>query len=274
MSIKRFVFAAAMFVCAAGFAEVAVKNNDKIAFLGDSITYYGNNQPGGYVNLVMAGLSANGIKAHKLPAGISGHKSNQMLERLDRDVINHKANFLFVSCGVNDVWHGVRGVKLEDYKKNMTAIVDKAQKAGIKVCIMTATMIKEDPENELNKTLAPYNAFLRQLAAEKKCLLADTNADMQQALKELRKKYPDARGNLLTSDGVHMAPAGDMLMARCLLKAVGIAEGSIDFKKLDAKAELLLHVPLSFYEELYHNALQKGQGAKNVGSCVNLSVKK
>ena len=83
-------------------------------------------------------------------------------------------------------------------------------------------MIKEDPENELNKTLAPYNAFLRKLAAEKKCLLADTNADMQQALKELRKKYPRAKGNLLTGDGVHMAPAGDMLMARCLLKAVGL----------------------------------------------------
>ena len=270
---KIFCFAAAF--CALSLAaECQIKNNSKVAFLGDSITRQGQVRSAGYVNLVIQVLAQNKINVTPIKAGISGHKSNQMLERLDRDVINHKANFLFVSCGVNDVWHGVRGVKLEDYKKNMTAIVDKAQKAGIKVCIMTATMIKEDPENELNKTLAPYNAFLRQLAAEKKCLLADTNADMQQALKELRKKYPDARGNLLTSDGVHMAPAGDMLMARCLLKAVGIAEGSIDFKKLDAKAELLLHVPLSFYEELYHNALQKGQGAKNVGSCVNLSVKK
>ena len=172
MSIKRFVFAAAMFACAVGFAEVAVKNNDKIAFLGDSITYYGNNQPGGYVNLVMAGLSANGIKAHKLPAGISGHKSNQMLERLERSVLQHKPQIMLLSCGVNDVWHGAkRGVKLEDYRKNITAIIDKAQAAGIKVCIMTATMITENPGNAYNIKLKGYNDFLRQIAKEKKCMM-------------------------------------------------------------------------------------------------------
>ena len=270
---KIFCFAAAL--CALTLAaECQIKNNAKVAFLGDSITRQGQVRSAGYVNLVIQVLAQNKINVTPIKAGISGHKSDQMLERLDRDVISKKADFLFVSCGVNDVWHGARGVKLEDYKKNMTAIVDKAQKAGIKVCLMTATMIKEDPENELNKTLAPYNAFLRKLAVEKKCLLADTNADMQQALKELRKKYPQAKGNLLTGDGVHMAPAGDMLMARCLLKAIGVPDGAVNFEKLNCKAEVLLHVPLSFYQELYHNALKKGKGAKDVGSVVNLSVKK
>ena len=78
----------------------------------------------------------------------------------------------------------------------------------------------------------------------------------------------------MTSDGVHMAPAGDMLMARCLLKAVGLSDEAVNFDKLDCKAEVLLHVPLSFYQELYHNALLKGQGAKGVSSVVDLSVKK
>ena len=44
----------------------------------------------GYLNLVMTGLESAGIKAVKIPAGISGHKSNQMLARLERDVIQKK----------------------------------------------------------------------------------------------------------------------------------------------------------------------------------------
>ena len=63
-------------------AQITVKSGEKIAFLGDSITQQGNWESG-YINLVMSALEANGIKAVKIPAGISGHKSNQMLARLD-----------------------------------------------------------------------------------------------------------------------------------------------------------------------------------------------
>src|SRR5258707_6468711 len=104
----------------------------------------------------MAGLAANGFEATPIPAGISGHKSNQMLERLDRDVISKKPNWMTLSCGVNDVWHGANGVPLAEYKKNITQIVDKAQAAGTKVMILTATVIGEDLKNDNNKKLADY----------------------------------------------------------------------------------------------------------------------
>ncbi len=83
-------------------AELPVKDGQKIAFLGDSITQQGAGT-GGYVRLVISGLEANGIKATAIPAGISGHKSNQMLERLDRDVLSKKPDWMTLSCGVNDV---------------------------------------------------------------------------------------------------------------------------------------------------------------------------
>ena len=66
-------------------AEMPVKNGDKIAFLGDSITAGGMNHSNGYCRLVIRGLAANGITAEPIGAGISGHKSNQMLARLDKD---------------------------------------------------------------------------------------------------------------------------------------------------------------------------------------------
>ena len=139
---------------------------------------------------------------------------------------------------------------------------------------MTATMIREDAGYAANKTLAAYNDFLRKLAAEKKCLLADTNAAMQSEIAALRKQYPKVKGLLLTSDGVHMAPAGDMMMARCLLKTVGIPENKIDFEKLQCKAEITVKVPLSFYREIYLNGLKNGKGTSDTASQIGLSVKK
>lgn len=268
-----FTILAAGSMLALSAAEIAIKNNSKVAFLGDSITQYGQRREAGYVNLVVGMLKYNKINVTPIKAGISGHKSNQMLARLDKDVIAKKADFLFLSCGVNDVWHGKRGIPLDQYKQNITAIVEKAQKANIKVCIMTATMIGEY-DNPNNQKLAAYNEFLRKLAAEKKCLLADTNAVMQKTLAALKKQYPKAKGFLLTSDGVHMAPAGDMMMARCLLEAVGLPADKIDFEKLSARAEITLTVPIKFYNEAYSANLTRGGNTRNVDQQIPLQVKK
>ena len=205
--------------------EPLVKSGDSIAFMGDSITYYGAATPSGYVRLVMTGLEANGIKATVIPAGIGGQVSSQMLARVDHDIVSKKPAWMTLSCGVNDVWHGATGVPLDQYKVNMTAIVDKAQAAGIQVMILTATMIYEDPANAMNQQLIGYNDFLRSLAREKKCGLADLNADMQAAL-EAGKNTPHT-GNLLTVDGVHMNLAGNQMMATGLLKAFGLSETQI-----------------------------------------------
>lgn len=147
------------------------------------------------------------------------HKSNQMLARLERDVLSKKPDWMTLSCGVNDVWHGKRGVSLTDYKVNITKIVDQCQDAGVKVVILTSTMIGEDKDNPNNKKLATYNGFLRELAKEKKCLLADLNTDMQSIIETSRDKK---NGKLLTSDGVHMNPDGNKMMAVGVLRSFGL----------------------------------------------------
>ena len=216
-------------------AEIAVKSGDKIAFLGDSITAGGWGSPTGYVRLVISGLDANGVKAEPIPAGIGGHKSNDMLGRLDRDVLSKKPQWMTLSCGVNDVWHGKNGVALDDaaltggiygpeaagrgtYQKNMLAIVEKAQAAGVQVVILTATVIQEKLDNAENAKLAPYNDYLLALAKEKKVRIADLNGLFQERIKAENK--PGQK--VLTGDGVHMAPAGDRLMAVGVLQAFGL----------------------------------------------------
>ena len=200
------------------------KQGDSIAFMGDSITQQGAG-PLGYVTLVMEGLAANNIQAAAIKAGISGHKSNNMLARLERDVIRHRPTLMTLSCGVNDVWHGANGVPLPAYRTNITAIVEQAQAAGIEVVILTATMIKEDPENALNAKLADYNAFLRELAAARKCRLADVSEVMIAQVKAARTA--GTGGNTLTTDGVHMNPQGNRMMATCLLKTMGLDDAQL-----------------------------------------------
>ena len=213
-------------------AEIPLKSGDKVAFLGDSITEAGQGNPGGYVQLIGTALAAQGVQIEIIGAGISGHKSDQMLARLESDVLSKKPQWMTLSCGVNDVWHGARGISLQDYKKNITSIVDKAQAADIKVVILTSTMIGEDQTTPENQKLVSYNEFLRSLAVEKKCLLADLNSEMQAALAEAKKAKPDpAKENLLTVDGVHMAFPGDVMMAVGVLKGFGLDTAELDKAK-------------------------------------------
>ena len=87
MKIPKKVIAFLLLVLvSSAFAEIAVKDGEKIAFLGDSITLLGIRNQCGYVNLVMDGLARNGVKAVMIPAGFSGNKSNQMLARLQREL--------------------------------------------------------------------------------------------------------------------------------------------------------------------------------------------
>ena len=204
-------------------ADIAVRNGEKIGFLGDSITQQGAGSASGYVRLVMSGLEANGIKAEAIAAGIGGHKSNDMLARVDKDVIEKKPNWMTLSCGVNDVWHQERnkGILIDEYKTNIRAIVDKAQAAGIKVVLLTSTMIGEDQSNANNQKLIPYNDFLKALAIEKNLQIADLNSAMQNAVRVPHK------GNMMTTDGVHMNPIGNQMMAVGVLRAFGLNEAQL-----------------------------------------------
>ena len=243
-------------------AEICVKDNESIAFMGDSITQQGN-ASAGYVSLVMKGLEVAGVRAEKIPAGISGHKSNNMLARLDRDVISKNPKWMTFSCGVNDVWHGKNGVPLDQYKKNVTEIFDKCAAAGIKVIVLTATMISEDANCDNNRKLAGYNAWLRKEAKRRNLRIADLNADMQAQLSEIRKT-DKTRGNKLTRDGVHMAYKGNCMMAWGVLKAMGVDSTMKDkifaeFAKIPGAYEAKIKLSADEYDRLSKEADAAGK---------------
>lgn len=214
-------FIAALSVAAAStaaFGGLVVNNGDTLAFLGDSITAGGQSNPDGYVNLVLRGLASVGVEVKPVKAGIGGHRSSHMLARLDRDVLSKRPQVMTFSCGVNDVWHkdSGKGVSLDDYKKNVSAIFDKCAASNCLVVVLTATMFERPAmqNDRHNVDLASYNEWLRAEAKRRGYPLADLNADMWKA-------HADDPSIRLTRDGVHMLAAGDRLMARGVLRAMG-----------------------------------------------------
>ena len=231
--MKKTVFVAACAMATCAFGEILVKDGDTLAFLGDSITQLGQQNTDGYVNLTIRALAADGVNVKPVKAGISGHKSNDMLKRLNRDVLSKKPRWMTLSCGVNDVWHQDfgegKGVQLEDYKANITKILDACAASNCTVIVLTATMFerKEMEKDKHNVKIAPYNEWLRAEAKRRKLPIADLNAAMWAA----HAKDPKVK---LTRDGVHMVAAGDRLMARGVLTAMGVPESS--FAKIEKEA--------------------------------------
>ncbi len=269
---------------ALGFTACAstLEKGDSVAFLGDSITQFGWQKKAGYVKLCDEVFKTAGMDIKIVPAGVSGHKSNQMLKRLEKDVLSKKPTYMTLSCGVNDVWHQDRnrGILLPAYKENITKIIDQAQAAGVKVIVLTATMIKEDVNSNQNKKLIPYNDFLREIAKEKGCALVDLNAEMQKQIADFRKATGNTE-NYMTVDGVHMDLLGNRMMALTILKdgfkftdaELAAAEKTIDglsywfdapvklsiadYMKLTKKAADVKETPAQYLKTLSNRSVQE-----------------
>ncbi len=259
MYLKGLLFLSLLLFLSTVYAQnPEIRSDARIAFMGDSITDMGFWKTG-YCSLVMKGLEVNGIKAVGIPAGISNQSSRQMLSRFESSVISRNATVMTLNSGVNDVG---QGVPLKEYEKNMTEMVERAQKAGIKVYILTATLIQEDLSNQQNTKAVDYNAFIRRLAKEKGCVLVDLNTEMRERLRLLREKYPQMKKNIITVDGLHMTPFGNLMMAESVLRGFGFNASQIE----RARAEWMktigaepVSLTLGEYEELSREAYRNGQ---------------
>lgn len=225
--MKRLWTIAALCLCISCIAQAAepelrIKAGDRIVALGDSIT-----QAGGYLAFMKRVLGRNypDLKIEIVNAGISGHKSTDMSARLKRDVIDKNPSVVTISCGVNDVWHGFytppRGVDLETYRSLMSKMVDDLRSATrAEIFLLTPTIIKEDLHSPENLKLEAYCNEVRRLAAEKNCTLVDLNQSFNLLLRAAQTG--GAPGFHLTTDGVHMRPAGDFVMGAAILRAMGV----------------------------------------------------
>ena len=188
--------------------------------LGDSLT----ENPSGYCAL-LAALIAGAYPERAirvLNAGVSGNKVGDMVARLERDVLAHQPDWVTISVGINDVWHGLvpewgPGTPLSQFGAGVGMLVERVTESGARVVLLPPTVIEEDAQSEGNRRLAPYRAALREVAQGYNALIAPTDVDFDIALAAGKSADPSFA---LTTDGVHLRPAGDAVVALAVLKTL------------------------------------------------------
>lgn len=233
--------------------QATLRTGDRVIFLGDSITQAGD-RPGGYVTLVRQSIAKavpkQGVEV--LGAGISGHKVPDLQKRLQRDVLDKDPTLVVIYIGINDVWHSLqgRGTPKEQYESGLKDLIQRIRQSNSRVLLCTPSVIGEKPDgtNQLDELLSKYASISRRIAEETKTPLLDLR---ERFLSHLKQHNPDNRQRgVLTTDGVHLNPAGNQFVAQCMLEAFGVTQS--------AQKKLLRHVVLfQFKEDVTEEQIQE-----------------
>lgn len=195
----------------------------KVIFFGDSITRAGVN-PGGYITLMQDALRGKTNPEYELiGAGIGGNKVYDLFLRFEEDVLSKKPDVVVMYVGVNDVWHkqsSQTGTDPDKFIAFYTAMIKKLQASGIRVIVCTPAAIGErtDFSNAQDGDLNRYSNIIRELAQKYSCGLVD----LRKAFLDynLKNNPENKESGILTTDRVHLNPAGNKLVADLMLKAL------------------------------------------------------
>ncbi|MEN9019707.1 MAG: GDSL-type esterase/lipase family protein [Verrucomicrobiales bacterium] len=213
-------------------AEENLKKNDRVVFLGDSITAAGV-RPAGYITLAEKQIerALPDLDVELIGAGIGGHKVPDCQKRLRADVIDRQPTIVFIYIGINDVWHwthpkvvarGKKGTTPEAFESGLRDMIKQINDAGARVILCTPTVIGENPDgtNPDDARLDQYAGISRKVATETGAQLLDLRKAFVSYLKQNNPESL-AKG-ILTSDGVHMNDAGNELIAKLVLEALKV----------------------------------------------------
>jgi len=197
-----------------------------IVFIGDSITEWGRfedeeNLGVNYVRIIHDYLKVTypEKQLNIINKGIGGNRVTDLAERWEEDVIAQGPDIVSISIGINDVWRQVDGSEVDQvYPEQFEQLYDEMlsqlkTKTKAQIILMEPTVIDEDVDSKGNQLLIPYVEAVHRLAEKYDTLLVPTHDAFLDYLRI--GDYP------LTIDGVHMNPAGNMLMAKTWLKTAG-----------------------------------------------------
>ena len=186
----------------------AAVNQDRVVFMGDSITdFWGRTRgqffPGKpYVN-----------------RGISGQTTPQMLIRFRPDVIALRPRVVVILAGTNDLAGNTGPESLEDIQANLASMVELAQAHQIRVVLSSllpvCDYIKPQTARRPPAQIIALNDWMKQHCAQKGLIYLDYFTPMLDEHGMLKKE--------LTIDGLHPNEAGYEVMGPLASTAIADA---------------------------------------------------
>ncbi len=186
----------------------------RIVCFGDSVTgvYYHTGSRRAYTDMLGIALRQAAPKANieMLNAGISGNTTVDALARIDHDVIGHQPDLVTVMFGLNDMTR----VPLEQYRKNLKAIVTKCQAAGSDVILATPNNVLTTGDRPTEK-LIQYCDVIRQIGSELNVPVCDAYRELDAV-----RQHSAIDWRLLMSDAIHPNMAGHKRIAASLAQSI------------------------------------------------------
>jgi acyl-CoA thioesterase-1 len=171
----------------------------KIVVLGDSLTAgLGLDPSQAYPAVLQEKLNAAGYKWEVVNAGVSGDTSAAGLERADWALDQAHVRVLVLELGAND---GLRGLPTDAMKKNLAAIIERAQGKGI--AVLLAGM--EAPPNFGPDYTVSFRQVYRDLAKQYKVTLMPFLLDEVAGVASLNQAdgiHPNVEGARIVADHV------------------------------------------------------------------------
>jgi acyl-CoA thioesterase-1 len=171
----------------------------KIVVLGDSLSAgLGLLETQAYPALLQGKLNEDGYEWDVVNAGISGDTSAAGLQRIDWALGQGDVRILVLELGAND---GLRGLPITEMKKNLAAIIERAQEK--RVSVLLAGM--EAPPNFGPEYTVSFRQVYRDLAREYKVTLLPFLLDKVAGVAALNQSdgiHPNIEGSRIVADTV------------------------------------------------------------------------
>ena len=174
----------------------------KVVVLGDSLSAgLGLSPSQSYPALLQEKLTAAGFDWEVVNAGVSGDTSAAGLQRLDWALDQRAVKILVVALGGND---GLRGLPAAEMKKNLAAIIERAQRKQI--AVLLAGM--EAPPNFGPEYTVSFRQVYRDLASQYRVPLIPFLLDKvagEAGLNQADGIHPNVEGARIVADTVWSA---------------------------------------------------------------------
>ena len=199
----------------------------KILFQGDSVTDAGRDRSdpsdmgNGYPRFASAMMqdSFSDTEFEFINLGISGNRTEHLVDRLESDFIEIQPDIVSIMIGINDVWHHYAHDMVEttdeQFETNYRTVLDAIKsRTNARILLVQPFLLETvDPAKQiLCEELARKQAIVKRLADE----YADAYLPLDEVLHAMNEEEP----SYYSADGVHPTPDGACCIGEAYLGAI------------------------------------------------------
>ena len=195
----------------------------KIVFFGDSITESNRNLSdpsdlgAGFVKIAAGKLRLlyPDAEIEILNRGVGGDRTAELLQRVEKDVVDEHPDVVVLAIGVNDVWHRFvvpeREVSLEQFTGNYNRLVEIIKGTGAKLLLLQPFVLNMEDKPRLRPYLHRFNEAISEIAAREQLTLIPLDEIFTGLTQDIKPEQ-------FSVDGVHPTHRGCRYIADLVIK--------------------------------------------------------